>query len=71
MTAENEDAVGTAGHDPSASTPVSTRGRFATLYTAELAERILNEVQGDRPLLSVCRDDGIPAYATVYGSLTL
>ena len=24
-------------------------------------------MQGGRPLLSVCRDDGIPAYATVYG----
>jgi hypothetical protein len=47
MTAENEDAAGTAGHDPSASTPVSTRSRFATLYTSELAERILNEVRPD------------------------
>jgi hypothetical protein len=57
----------TAGHDPSASTPAATRGRFASLYTAELAERILNEVQAGRALLQVCRDDGIPAYATVYG----
>jgi hypothetical protein len=49
MTAENEDAAGTVGPAPSASTPASTHGRFATLYTAELAERILNEVQGGRP----------------------
>jgi transposase-like protein len=67
MTADNEDAAGTAGPAPSASTPASTRGRFASLYTAELAERILNEVQGGRALLSVCRDDGVPAYNTVYG----
>jgi hypothetical protein len=67
MTAENEDTAGTAGHDPSPSTAASPRARFATLYTAELAERILNQVQTGRALLSVCRDDGIPAYPTVYG----
>jgi hypothetical protein len=47
MTAENEDAAGTAGPVTSASSPASTRERFATLYSAELAERILNEVQPD------------------------
>ena len=67
MTTENEDTAGTAGHDASASDPASASGRFATLYTAELAERILNEVQAGRALIEVCRDDGIPAYTTVYG----
>ena len=67
MTAENEDTARTAGHDASASDPASASGRFATLYTAELAERILNEVQAGRALIEVCRDDGIPAYTTVYG----
>jgi hypothetical protein len=67
MTAENEDTATTAAHDSPPSTPASAHGRFATLYTAELAERILNQVQTGRALLSVCRDDGIPAYNTVYG----
>jgi transposase-like protein len=66
MTDQNEDAAETAGHAPSASTSSPTN-RNARLYTAELAERILNEVQAGRALLSVCRDDGIPAYNTVYG----
>ena len=67
MTAENEDPAPTAGHAPSASTPASSHRKLASLYTAELAERILNEVQRGRALLSVCRDDGIPSYNTVYG----
>src|SRR5258708_3867252 len=67
MTAETEDTAETMAHDPSASNPASPRSRYARRYTAELAERILNEVQSGRALLSVCRDDGIPAYATVYG----
>ena len=67
MTEEIKDAAATTAHDQAASTPASAANRNARRYTAELAERILNEVQSGRALLQVCRDDGIPAYATVYG----
>jgi hypothetical protein len=67
MTEEINDAAETTAHDPAASTPASPANRNARRYTAELAERILNEVQSGRALLSVCRDDGIPNYHTVYG----
>jgi hypothetical protein len=36
-----------------------------TLYTAELAERILRELLTGRSLRSVCKDDGIPSERTV------
>jgi hypothetical protein len=36
-----------------------------TLYTAEIADRILNELIGGRSLPDVCTDEGIPAYGTV------
>src|ERR1700736_6335070 len=36
-----------------------------TLYTAELADRILHELLGGRTLRDVCRDDGMPAPSTV------
>ncbi len=44
----------------------TTRGP-ASLYTAELAERILREVASGRSLHDVCHDEGIPAYTTVQG----
>jgi hypothetical protein len=40
-----------------------------SLYTTELAERILREVAGGRSLHDLCRDQGIPAYSTVQGWL--
>ena len=36
-----------------------------TLYTAELAERILRELLTGRSLRDVCRDDGMPSEGTV------
>jgi hypothetical protein len=36
-----------------------------TLYTAELAERILRQLLTGRSLRSVCKDDGIPSERTV------
>jgi hypothetical protein len=38
---------------------------YAPGYSAETAERILTELRGGRPLIDVCRDDGMPPYATV------
>jgi transposase-like protein len=67
MTDPNDATLEPAGDDPSPSPRASWRRSGATLYTPELAEWILHEVQSGRPLLNVCRDDGIPAYATVYG----
>jgi hypothetical protein len=40
-----------------------------SLYTTELAERILREVAGGRSLHDLCGDQGIPAYSTVQGWL--
>jgi hypothetical protein len=34
-------------------------------YSAETAARILEELRGGRTLIDVCRDDGMPLYATV------
>jgi hypothetical protein len=34
-------------------------------YSAETADRILNELRRGRTLIDVCRDDGMPLYATV------
>jgi hypothetical protein len=45
----------------------STMKKYPTRYTAEIAERILNEVQGGRSLHDVCQDDGIPGSSTVRG----
>lgn len=44
-----------------------TRMGPPSLYTRELAERILGEVEDGRSLHDVCGDDGIPAYSTVQG----
>jgi hypothetical protein len=43
------------------------RGARAIRYTAEIADRILREVERGRSLHDACRDDGIPAYATMLG----
>jgi transposase-like protein len=51
---------------PTTNTDSITRAS-PTLYTAELAERILHEVEGGRSLHDVCRDHGVPAYSTVRG----
>ena len=34
-------------------------------YSAESADRILNELRDGRSLIEICRDDGMPRYATV------
>jgi hypothetical protein len=34
-------------------------------YAAETADRILDELRGGRTLIDICRDDGMPLYATV------
>jgi hypothetical protein len=43
------------------------RGRRspATIYTAELAERVLQGLLNGRPLRDICLDDGMPAASTV------
>ena len=43
------------------------RGRRsrATIYTAELAERVLQGLLSGRPLRDICLDDGMPAASTV------
>jgi transposase-like protein len=64
MTEEMKDE--TIPHDASI-TAASPMSRYARRYTPELAERILNEVLTGRALHRVCRDEGIPAYPTVYG----
>jgi hypothetical protein len=51
---------------PVVETAATTRGP-ASLYTAELAGRILREVASGRTLHDVCHDEGIPAYTTVQG----
>ncbi len=38
-----------------------------TLYTAEIADRILDELSGGRTLRDVSRDDGMPPHNTVRG----
>jgi hypothetical protein len=43
---------------------IATAGR-PTLYTAELADRILDQLSDGRPLAHVCRDPGMPSHATV------
>jgi hypothetical protein len=67
MTEQTNDAAPAAADDLSATTPASPANRNASRYTAEIAERILNELQTGRSLLSVSRDDGMPSYATIYG----
>jgi hypothetical protein len=39
--------------------------RGPTLYTTDIAERILNELAGGRTLIEVCDDDGMPGPGTV------
>ncbi len=39
-------------------------GRLS-LYTADVADRILHELSNGRTLIDVCRGDGMPAYGTV------
>jgi hypothetical protein len=66
MTEESNDGAGSAPHtDPAC--PACPAPRFAGQYTPELAARILGELETGRSLHSVCRDDGIPCYATVHG----
>jgi hypothetical protein len=36
-----------------------------TLYTAEIADKIIEGLRGGRPLLAICRDDGMPSHVTV------
>jgi Bacteriophage Sf6, terminase small subunit-like len=36
-----------------------------TIYTAEIADRILGELIGGRTLVDVCKDEGMPAQSTV------
>jgi hypothetical protein len=43
---------------------IATPGR-PTLYTADIAGRILEELSGGRPLAQVCRGPGMPSHATV------
>jgi hypothetical protein len=68
MTSVIEPSVATEGQadpQPPAECPADTRGPNS-LYTRELAERILQEVAGGRSLHEVCGDDGVPGYSTVY-----
>jgi len=67
MKATTEDVAGPAADDPAETTPVSPAHRFIKRYTAALAQRILHELENGRSLNSICHDDGVPAYATVYG----
>jgi hypothetical protein len=41
------------------------RGGHPTVYTNELAERLLLQLAEGRTLIDVCRDDGMPCHATV------
>jgi hypothetical protein len=43
---------------------IATAGR-PTLYTTEIADRILDQLSNGRPLSHVCRDPGMPSHATV------
>jgi hypothetical protein len=63
-----ESVVNESRHDhrPTIGTASTTRV-YPTLYTAELAGRILREVAGGRSLHDLCRDQGIPAYSTIQG----
>lgn len=36
-----------------------------TVYTAEIAEKILQELRGGRAVRDICGDDGMPAYSTL------
>jgi hypothetical protein len=36
-----------------------------TLYTAEIADRIIEGLRGGGPLLAICREDGMPSHVTV------
>jgi hypothetical protein len=41
-----------------------------TIYTAEIGQRILEELASGRTLRNVCRDDGVPPHNTVMGWVT-
>jgi hypothetical protein len=69
MTFETETFETEDNQPPAAGIAATTRGP-ASLYTRELAERILREVASGRTLHDVCRDEGIPAYTTVQGWIT-
>jgi hypothetical protein len=60
------DALPNSNPDDQPVVPSITHGPPG-LYTPELAERILREVESGRTLHDVCRDHGIPAYSTVRG----
>ena len=69
MTCATEPSVATEREDdpqPAAESAAAATKGPPSLYTAELAERILREVEGGRSLHDVCRDDGIPGYSTVH-----
>jgi len=64
---EDDDLAGAAATDEHAPVPVTVTHGPASLYSAELADRIVREVESGRTLHDVCRDRGIPAYSTVRG----
>jgi hypothetical protein len=36
-----------------------------SLYTTEIADKIITGLRSGRPLLAICRDDGVPSHVTV------
>lgn len=59
-----------AGTTSDSRQPAPGTREYTTLYTADVAEWILREIEGGRSLHDVCRDHGIPAYSTVQGWVT-
>jgi hypothetical protein len=69
MTCATEPSVATEREDdpqPAAESAAAATKGPPSLYTPELAERILRELEGGRSLHDICRDDGIPGYSTVH-----
>jgi hypothetical protein len=60
-------AATAAPEDPSPTAPACPAARNARRYTPEIAARILGELEKSRSLLSICQDEGMPSYRTVYG----
>jgi hypothetical protein len=57
---------------PASASARSTAGRRrykigASRYTDEIAAQILGGLRAGRPLLGICRDDGMPGYRTIIG----
>jgi hypothetical protein len=68
MTDEINDTAVPADATALAATPAPAITALTSAYTRELADRILNQIEvHHRTLKSVCRDDGMPSYNTVYG----